>query len=86
MLMESDLPVSYSSFNDEEGTHYTLMMDIGWLTERATYGDIINLHYTMECGNDKLAGQFKNDVPESYNIGWIVGMTMVFMAIFRRKL
>lgn len=75
-LVRSDLAVSYGSFASSEGWHYTLDMNINWLSSFVKSGDTITIHNTMECGNDNLMGQFKQ-VPDPSSSGLLFGLSFL---------
>lgn len=86
-LFDTGLSVSYGSFSDIEGIHYTATLDITWLLSNINVGDVVIIHNTMGCGNDNLMGQFTNTyrVSESGNMFAMFGMGGVALVAFRRK-
>ncbi len=76
-LRESSLPVSYESFTDIEGTHYTSTLDISWLINTLYNGDSVRIHSTMECGNDNLMGEFINQTPQVPESNVLVSMSVL---------
>lgn len=88
ILTESQLPVNYGSFVDGEGTHYTAMLDVFWLLETLSNGDIVTIHNTMECGNDNLMGRFtfhQNVIPEGNVMIPAVGLFGIALWAIKRK-
>lgn len=83
-VLEENVVINYTSFLDGEGMHYIANLDVGWLLDRLSYGDSLEFHYTMECGNDNLMGQYDHIVPESHSSGYIVGAVMLAVAIYRK--
>ncbi len=81
MLIEDDMDITYGSYLDAEGTHYTAQMDITWLSAVSTPGNLITIHNTMECGNDNLMGRYVSAVPESENIGIMVGFGFAALVV-----
>lgn len=65
-LIESTLSVYYGSYSDVEGVHYTADLDMTWLHSSLNDGSTVTLYNTMECGNDRLIGQYQfvNTIPE----------------------
>ena len=85
ILEESLLPVSYGSFLDVEGTHYTATLNITWLLDNLANGDVVTIHNTMGCGNDNLMGRFEHTVPENGNMLAMFGLGGVALAAIKRK-
>lgn len=63
-LVGDGLSVEYLSFIDYEGIHYVALFDVNWIYEIINSGELIKFHYTMECGNDNLLGQYIISIPE----------------------
>lgn len=83
-LISSSEPVTYGSYTDGEGVHYTMDIDLSWLQPFLSAGSIVTLHNTMECGNDNLMGQFIVPVSDTSNILSIFGMGIGCLHWFRR--
>lgn len=84
-LSETSLPISYGSFLDAEGTHYTATLDITWLLDNLLNGDAVTIHNTMGCGNDNLMGKFVHELPENGNMLAMFGLGGVAIATIRRR-
>lgn len=79
-----DRTISYTSFLDDEGTHYVANLNIEWLTDGLKFGDKVLFHYTMECGNDNLLGEYYHVIPESYCGGYLVGAAIIALALYKK--
>lgn len=75
--------VSYSSYSDIEGIHYMLDTDIAWLP--TTPGNTVRVHYTMECGNDNLLGEYKVKVSDTGNALILLVLTGFLIKLFCRR-
>lgn len=64
--------------------HFVLTLDLQGLFSYVTPGTTLTTHFTMECGNDNLMGQFNAPVPEP-NTMMIFGLGLGAIAI-RRKM
>lgn len=85
-LTQSSLPVSYGTFSDFEGLHYTATLDISWLTNGLSNGDTVTIHNTMECGNDNLIGRFTHQVPDNGNSFAMMGLVGIMIVTAKRYL
>jgi hypothetical protein len=85
-LIKSGETALYGSFSSEEGIHYTLDIDLSWLENYLMNGDTVTLHYTMECGNDNLMGQYIYDpVPDAGNSLAMMGVVAIALYSVRRS-
>lgn len=80
--------ISYGSFNDVEGTHYTATLDLSWLDPVVSPGYTVKVHNTMECGNDNLLGQYVvgTTVPDKNNAIALFGISTLCIYTVKRKL
>lgn len=90
-LVEANKSISYSSYSDAEGLHYTASLDWTWLTSYVVGGTTVKLHTTMECGNDNLLGQYivpdnRNVVPEgSVMLPASMCLGIIGVVMYRRR-
>jgi hypothetical protein len=96
-LVVSGESITYGSYSDWEGTHYTADLDLWWVDPYVAYGVPVTLHYTMECGNDNLMGQYMpvttggfgdpdpDPVPETGNTMAMLGIALLGCNMFRKK-
>lgn len=85
-LIASGLSVTYGSFGDVEGTHYTANLNLSWLDSLTSAGDVITLHNTMECGNDNLMGRYTVAVSDTGNTMAMCGLGLIGLVGFKRKM
>lgn len=79
--------VVYGSYSDIEGIHYTMELDLTWLTPYLSLdGATVTLHNTMECGNDNLMGQYVvTPVPETNNGLTMLGLGIGMLCLYRSR-
>lgn len=83
-IVGQDQLINFSAFNDSEGNHNVMKIDIGWLFQYLTPGDIVTVHYTMECGNDNLMGKFS--VPETGMSLSLLGLSIIGLFSIKNKI
>ena len=82
ILISANNPISYSSFTDPEGTHYTANLNISWLYSYLSPNNTsVTFHNTMECGNDNLIGLATFYVPTAPEGNMILPSLIAIMGI-----
>lgn len=94
-LITSGEPITYGSYVDGEGTHYTADLDLTWLNPYLLTGVPITLHNTMECGNDNLMGRYMpvttggfgdpDPVPDGGDTLVYLGAGLLTLGLFYKK-
>lgn len=84
-LIASGLSAIYGSYNDGEGKHYTVNLDLSWLNPYLDNGSTVTLHNTMECGNDNLMGQYIHQVPEGGSAPIMLGFGLVMIFSYKKS-
>lgn len=74
--------ISYSSFTDSEGMHYTANLNISWVSAFLLPNPtLVTFHNTMECGNDNLLGATTFYIPPVPEGNSIIPVMFSFLGI-----
>lgn len=83
-LVASGLNAIYGFYNDDEGKHYTVDLDLSWLDAYLANGSTVTIHNTMECGNDNLMGQYTHQVGEYGSAPVMLGFGLLMLYSYKK--